>query len=222
MEAPLRRLVNFALLGAMAGLVVWLVLDDSGPQAGFADIVGDGRSAQQRENGRARGPDVVAGPLVRRDHRPPRAPRVPATRPRLEIPAIDVRAHAIPLGRTASGALDVPGNWSVVGWWRRGAKPGEQGPAVLVGHVDSQTRPAIFHDLGELRYGDLIRFVPREGRAQEFVVVRKRRVSKRSFPTSDVYGETEAPTLRLVTCGGSFDWSRGHYRDNLIVFAEKI
>jgi len=115
----------------------------------------------------------------------------------------------------------VPDNWSVVGWWRGGSEPGEPGPAALVGHVDSQTRPAVFHRLRELRPGDLIRFVRRDTSSARFVVVRKQQVPKTEFPTASVYGETREPTLRLITCGGSFDWSRGHYRDNVIVYAEQ-
>lgn len=156
------------------------------------------------------------------DPRPPHSPRVPATPPRLEIPAIGVRAHARPLGTTAAGALEVPDNWSVVGWWRGGSKPGERGASVIVGHVDSRSRPAVFHDLGELEPGDTIRFVPRKGAEQRFVVVRKQRVSKESFPTAEVYGETPVAALRLITCGGGFDWSSRRYRDNLIVYAEKL
>lgn len=222
MNGRLPQLLVPVVIGAVAGLALWALIDDSEPPLGRLALAEPGAPTSVLPSARAgRAGDGAPGPPAR-DPRPPHAPRVPATRPRLEIPAIEVRAHVAALGTTSSGALDVPDNWSVVGRWRGGSKPGANGVAVLVGHVDSQSRPAIFHNLGKLQEGDLIRFVPRAGPIQEFAVVRKRRTSKQSFPTSDVYAETPRPTLRLITCGGGFDWSRGRYKDNLIVYAEKI
>lgn len=226
MPDPLVRLVLTTLTGGLIGLSAWALLDDAQPGSALRPLELGGTPPGDYGEGFAPADDVREGPLTaeeaRRDTRPPHAPRVPATPPRLEIPAIKVRAHVAALGTTASGALDVPDNWSVVGRWRGGSRPGDRGVAVLVGHVDSQSRPAVFHHLGELQQGDLIRFVPRTGRTQEFVVVRKRRTSKQRFPTPEVYEETPRPTLRLITCGGEFDWSRGRYKDNVIVYAEKI
>jgi sortase (surface protein transpeptidase) len=97
--------------------------------------------------------------------------------------------------------------------------PGDSGPAVVVGHVDSKAGPAVFYRLRELRAGDVVRFVHPDHSIARFVVERSRSYSKSSFPTAAVYGPTSDRELRLVTCGGSFDWSTGHYRDNLVVFA---
>jgi hypothetical protein len=88
-----------------------------------------------------------------------------------------------------------------------------------VGHVDSKAGPAVFYRLRELRAGDAIRFVRADGNTARFVVESSRSYSKSRFPTAAVYGPTSGSDLRLVTCGGSFDWSTGHYRDNLVVFA---
>lgn len=115
----------------------------------------------------------------------------------------------------------MPANWSEVGWWEGGALPGEQGSAVVVGHVDSKTGPAVFHRLRELEPGDEVRFVRRNGRAVRFVVERKASHPKARFPTAEVYGPTDDPQLRLITCDGDFDWRSGHYRSNLVVFARK-
>ena len=155
------------------------------------------------------------------DNRPAEAPPVPPDPPRLEIPAIGVEAHAIPLGTTAGDRLEVPRNWSVVGWWRDGPMPGERGPAVVVGHVDTKTGPAVFYRLRELRPGDVVRFRRADGSASSFAVERSESHAKDRFPTSKVYGPTSEPELRLITCDGSFDWSRGHYRRNLVVYARK-
>jgi hypothetical protein len=89
----------------------------------------------------------------------------------------------------------------------------------VVGHVDTKTGPAVFYRLRELAPGDEIRFVKADGSATRFIVERSRSFAKDRFPTAQVYGPTRERELRLVTCDGSFEWSRGHYRNNLVVFA---
>ncbi len=92
---------------------------------------------------------------------------------------------------------------------------------MIVGHVDSSTRPAVFFGLRELEPGDVVEVTPRGRRTVRFVVDRLEKAPKDGFPTRAVYGPTPGSTLRLVTCSGSFDESSGHYRDNLIVFARR-
>jgi sortase (surface protein transpeptidase) len=135
------------------------------------------------------------------------------------IPAIGVSAPLVRLGLRPDRRMEVPEDYSVAGWYTGGPRPGERGPAVIAGHVDSRRGPAVFYRLGELRRGDLV-VVSYPGRAKaRFRVERTERHPKRAFPTSRVYGDTAGPALRLVTCGGSFDQASGHYRDNVIVFA---
>ncbi|MGQ0779330.1 MAG: hypothetical protein ACT4NY_33770 [Pseudonocardiales bacterium] len=43
---------------------------------------------------------------------------------------------------------------------------------------------------------------------------------KSDFPTEQVYGNTEQPELRLITCGDSFNSEARSYRDNVVVFAK--
>jgi len=138
---------------------------------------------------------------------------------RLEIAAIGVRAPVIRLGLNRDGTLEVPTRFDEVGWWAGGARPGERGPAVIAGHVDSRTGPAVFFRLDRLRARDAIVVVRRDGSRARFVVQRIARYHKAAFPTARVYGPTRAPALRLVTCSGAFDAATGHYVDNTVVFA---
>ena len=115
--------------------------------------------------------------------------------------------------------LEVPTDYGDTGWWSGGSRPGETGPAVIVGHVDSQTGPAVFYRLGELRKGDKVVVVRRDGSRARFTVQGSERFPKDEFPTARVYSRTDGPTLRLITCGGAFDSSTGHYVDNTIVYA---
>jgi hypothetical protein len=119
----------------------------------------------------------------------------------------------------ADGTLKVPNDFGVAGWYRLGTKPGSRGPAVIVGHVDSESGPAVFYRLGTLTRGALVRVAWRSGASLLFRVYAVREYAKASFPSLLVYGETRGPELRLITCGGSFDAETGHYLDNVVVFA---
>ena len=77
----------------------------------------------------------------------------------------------------------------------------------------------MFYRLRELRAGDPVVVVRADGSRVRFVVDRVEQYPKRRFPTEDVYGPTPRAELRLVTCGGEFDRSRGSYLDNVVVTA---
>jgi sortase (surface protein transpeptidase) len=138
----------------------------------------------------------------------------------LTVPEIDLRtSHMVELGLRQDRSLEVPREWSAVGWYAQGAAPGQEGPAVLAGHLDSATGPAVFHRLGELRDRDTISVERADGTTVDFTVYAVERYAKDDFPTEAVYGDTSRPELRLITCGGDFDTATGHYTDNIVVFA---
>jgi Sortase domain len=141
---------------------------------------------------------------------------------RLRIPALHVDSALQHLGLQPDGTVAVPKRTDVAGWYERGPRPGQPGPAVILGHVDSHTGPGIFINLSTVRAGTLVRVDRDDGSTVMFRVSRVSRVSKTSFPTDLVYAPTLDPTLRLVTCGGSFDHSRGSYRDNVIAYADQV
>jgi sortase (surface protein transpeptidase) len=150
----------------------------------------------------------------------PKGRKQPAPRPvHIQIPAIGVDARVIRLGLNPDHTLEVPRNFADTGWWAGGTSPGDPGPAVIAGHVDSYTGPAVYFRLKELRRGDGIRIVRRNGSVVRFTVQGLHSYPKSHFPTKQVYGPTRQPTLRLITCSGTFDRSTGHYLDNTVVFA---
>jgi LPXTG-site transpeptidase (sortase) family protein len=150
--------------------------------------------------------------------RPPARRQMP-TPTQIEIPAIGVSARIVPLGLNPDRTLQVPRRFADAGWFVDGPEPGEAGAAVIAGHVDSRTGPAVFYRLRALRSGDRILIRLRTGASVAFVVQHTRHVSKRRFPVHQVYQRTKRPTLRLITCDGRFDHSTHHYVDNYIVFA---
>lgn len=138
----------------------------------------------------------------------------------VEIPAIGVHAPVIPLGLQPDGEIQVPADVQHVGWYRLGPAPGQIGPAVLLGHVDSaHSGPGVFFRLGALRNGDVITVARTDGSAVSFIVYAVREYQKDFFPTALVYGPTPDPEIRLITCGGAFDRHTGHYLSNIVVFA---
>jgi sortase family protein len=142
------------------------------------------------------------------------------TRPTaVRIPAIGVRAGVERLRLDPAGRLRSPRDPSRAGWWAGGPVPGDLGAAVVAGHLDSLTGPALFWRLSQLGPGDVVRVARSDGRSVAFVVDSVRLFAAADFPTAQVYGPTPDRALRLITCGGSFDAQRGHYRDNVVVFA---
>jgi hypothetical protein len=138
---------------------------------------------------------------------------------RVVIPAIGVATPLVRLGLEADGTMAVPGDFGRAGWFAEGPAPGEVGPAVIAGHVDSRTGPAVFFRLRELRAGDAVLVDRADGTRLRFVIERSASFPKAGFPTAAVFGPVPSAALRLVTCTGDFDRARGSYRDNLVVFA---
>jgi len=146
--------------------------------------------------------------------------RARSTPSALEIPAIGVNTgELVDLGLTPSGAMEVPDGATTAGWFALSPVPGEPGPSVLAAHVDYKKVPGVFARLDKMKVGDTAVVRRADGTPVHFVAYRVEHFAKSAFPTQDVYGNTEGPELRLITCGGSFDKASGHYRDNVVVFA---
>jgi hypothetical protein len=143
------------------------------------------------------------------------------TAARVVIPAIGVDSLLAPLGVDSAGTLVPPSDFAQAGWFGAGTRPGEVGPAVLAGHVDSYAGPAVFFRLEDLTAGDAVQVLRSDGRTVSFRVTRVAQYPKDRFATTEVYGPTAAPELRLITCGGTFDRSRRSYEDNIVVYARE-
>ena len=139
----------------------------------------------------------------------------------IAILAVGVRARVVAVGLRPDRTMEVP-EVQQAGWYELGPRPGEAGPAVIVGHVDSRSGPAVFFRLGQLRRGGRIVIGQAGGLARSFLVERVERRAKEALPVGRIWNRTRKPVLRLITCGGSFDRSTGHYRDNIIVYASMV
>ena len=136
----------------------------------------------------------------------------------LRIPAVRLTTSLQRLGRQRDGSIAVPARHDIAGWYEQGPRPGQPGPAVILGHVDSRKGPGVFFHLARLSRGVAIHVDRADGSTVTFRVTRVSQVPKTRFPTDLVYAPTLQPSLRLVTCGGGFDEGRRSYRDNVIVY----
>jgi Sortase domain len=138
---------------------------------------------------------------------------------RVAVPRVGIASGLQRLHLRKDGELQSPSAWMEAGWYADGTRPGDVGPAVIAGHVDSTLGPAVFYRLREMRVGDKILVTEVDGKVLTFVVSEVRSYPKDKFPTDTVYGPTALPELRLVTCTGEFDYVHHNYLDNLVVFA---
>ena len=138
------------------------------------------------------------------------------------IPAISVQSILLRLGLNRDGTIAVPSLATSAGeaaWYEYSVTPGQAGTAVIEGHVDSHQGPAVFYRLGALHPGDSVDVTLADGITAVFRVTGVREYAKDEFPSKMIYGPANYAALRLITCGGTFDYSTGHYLSSVVVFA---
>lgn len=151
---------------------------------------------------------------------PLRAEPIVAAPRRLLIPAIGVNASVESVGLDAHGNMDVPKKWKDVGWYDLGPRPGQTGNAVIAGHLDSTTGPAVFWKLKQLKPGDALSVADIDGKEHRFRVSRTEIYGADDAPLQTIFGRDDGAHLNLITCGGAWDKKSGHYTERLAVFAD--
>jgi hypothetical protein len=140
----------------------------------------------------------------------------------VRIPAIGVNSRLLHLGLNPDGTVKVPPiqtSAALAAWYKYSATPGQIGSSVIEGHVDSVRGPAVFFRLGALRPGNRIEVTLADGVTAVFRVTGVREYAKSRFPARTIYGTADFAALRLITCGGAFDYATGHYLSSTVVFA---
>ncbi len=136
------------------------------------------------------------------------------------IPSVNIKADIISVGQATDGSIDPPPilSW-LAGWYQNSPTPGELGPAIIVGHVDSYQNISVFWRLRYIQPGDLIYVNRTDGKTAIFQVSALQQFNQKSFPTQKVYGNIPNAGLRLITCGGTFSRNTASYDENTVVFA---
>ncbi|WP_018540739.1 class F sortase [Streptomyces sp. MspMP-M5] len=169
------------------------------------------------------GPDVNvdnAATTPAKETAPPMAPSKPK---RLQIPSAGVNAGPfVPLEVGSDGELGVPpvDKAEQPGWWTKSPTPGEKGAAVIVAHYDTKNGPALMRNVKNIKVGDEIKVLREDGSTATFKIRERQQVKKDAFPTQKVYGDTDRPELRLLTCGGEI--VDGHRSANIIFYADLV
>jgi Sortase domain len=228
-EAPWRRIAGFRVV------VAW-------PQTGYAPPPTTSAGLRARIAGIAgillimAGTSAVGVAVGSQVHAPqpasaqagvtgasPRGPSLARSLPvSVHIPAIGVNSTLLHLGLNADGTVQVPSirtNAGQAAWYKYSATPGQIGSSVIEGHVDSEQGPAVFFRLGALHQGDTIDVKLADGVTAVFRVTGVREYPKSRFPAKAIYDATDFAALRLITCGGAFDYATGHYLSSTVVFA---
>ncbi|MFI0720025.1 class F sortase [Streptomyces sp. NPDC021224] len=157
--------------------------------------------------------------------RPPQvyAPHLPlpdALPTRVDIPSVGIHARLVARS-LKDGAVDPPpySTPDVAGWYRGGPAPGAAGAALVVGHVDTETQPAVFYGLSTIKRGAIVSVTRDDGTVADFAVEAVEIEEKAHFDADRVYGSAGRPELRLITCGGAFDETAQAYSANVVVYA---
>jgi sortase (surface protein transpeptidase) len=141
---------------------------------------------------------------------------------RIRIPKIYVDTNFVPLGLLENGEIEIPKGYTEVGWYTYGPTPGEMGPAIVLGHVDSYEGPGVFMSLGQLTKGAYVYVDRADGTTAIFRVTVLERYNRDEFPTKKVYGDIDFPGLRLITCSGTYNKETQEYDRVLVVYATLV
>jgi len=215
-----------SLVGAIAAL--WLAVAGCGAASGGGHAGAPATAAATRAPATA--PAMVQATPVVRSLDVTGAPPAPeafaagaAPAPaRLRIANIGVDTAIERLALNGDGTIEVPSDPREAGWYTNGPSPGEQGPAVILGHLDSATGPAVFYRLSSLRPGNEVVVTREDGSAVTFRVTRVASFPVDAFPSDQVYGATADPELRLITCGGTYSVVQRRYLANVVAFAALV
>lgn len=207
-------LAAVALL-AVAGLVLVVLGLTAGPRAAAPVAAADTRAPVTVPVGPTPNPTTTA------------APDLPASPPtRIAVPALGVDSAVNPVGLDPDGTVQVPAPgplYDQAAWYTGSASPGQRGPAVILGHIDSAANgPSVFYRLSSLRPLDEFTVTRADGRTLVYRVNSVRSYPKDAFPSQAVYGPTTRPEVRLITCGGAFDPRARSYVDNTVVYANQV
>ncbi|MFC4117424.1 class F sortase [Nonomuraea zeae] len=224
-STALRTVLIVAAVAGVVTVVAGLLIVFNSPQEyGLASNRDQlGLQAQPKASGQPEQALFQAAPDV-----PPPLPQItpapamlPSTPVRIVIKRLGINAPIKSVGLAKDGTIEVPpaDNPNLAGWYRNMSTPGEKGPAVILGHKDTRTRSAVFSRLPEIKNGDTIEIKRQDKTTAVFTVGGVEQASKKTFPTQRVYGDQANAQLHLITCGGDYDRTSGHYTDNVIVYA---
>lgn len=184
------------------------------------------KSAKQNEDSAVRtiayGPHLLYGPFLQAK-RPTARPLASGIMPKwLNIPAIHLETVVEPVGVLPNGQMDVPKAFDRVGILAPWTKPGMRGSAVIAGHFDHYTGPAVFYHLRKLQPGDHVLVRDESGKTLTFEVTKVESFPADQAPIEQIFGDSDQSQLNLITCAGRFNKKKQEHAKRLVVFSELV
>ena len=209
-RSTVAAVVAFTCAAIGIGSLAYATNDDGGgPLA--PPVAGPTRSKAPSAHQAAKRPPASLGPVMARS--------VPL---HLAIPSVKIDTSLLRLGLNADGSLQVPWKPLLAGWYEGSPTPGQLGPAIIAGHVDSwATGPAVFYHLGEVVVGAHVLVTRADTSVADFRVTAVTSYPKATFPTHQVYGDVNRAELRLITCA-KWNSTTQEYDNNVVVFARLV
>lgn len=138
----------------------------------------------------------------------------------ISVPSVGIDTKIISVGLDSSGSIEMPPlfDWSA-GWYKYSPTPGQLGPSIIVGHVDTYKGVSVFWRLRDIKEGDLVYISRADGKTAKFKVQALKVFDQQDFPTQEIYGNLDYSGLRLITCGGAFNKQTESYTQNTVVYA---
>jgi LPXTG-site transpeptidase (sortase) family protein len=140
---------------------------------------------------------------------------------KFSLPLLGINTVVQEVGLTEKGEMGSPNNFTSVGWYKFGVKPGENGNAVIAGHLDTYTSSAgIFWNLNKLKSGDYLYVTDEYNKKMRFRVVKSEVYDAENAPLDKIFGLSGKPHLNLITCNGAWDLGKKSYNKRLVIFID--
>lgn len=163
-------------------------------------------------------PVVSAQTLATAETAPPSPTTLPRSVPtQIRIARVGINAPITPVGLKFDKSMEIPA-YNQAGWYNLAPTPGELGPAIIVGHVDSPNGPAVFWRLRELQPGDIVEIDRADSKIVKFKIDKVKQFPSNNLPTQEIYGDIDHAGIRLMTCSGTFDRQTRRYDQNIVAF----
>ncbi|WP_158282128.1 class F sortase [Salipaludibacillus keqinensis] len=140
----------------------------------------------------------------------------------IHIPSLDISTSVLPSGISNEGEFEVPSTGDTTVWFTNSFKPGANGNAVIAGHVDDFTGPAIFFTLKHASIGDLVIVEGEKNESFTFQVVSIESYPRRSAPIQQIFGYSSKPKLNLITCHGAYNRNKRTHEERLVIYTELV
>lgn len=143
---------------------------------------------------------------------------------RLDYPAIGAALDVVPVGVLDDGAMELPEDPAVGGWYRHGSTLGDpEGVTVIASHSGSPRNPlGALYGLRHATVGDEFAVTDAGGAVRRYRVTSSESLGKEALDFSPYFRRDGPPGVILITCGGEWLPDEGRYTENIVTLATPV